>query len=126
MDQEGNNKPESHNDDELDSLIDRREFRGAGLATPFYWMRDYLERESPATFMVHAFTLFFASVIIEFLTAVSSSSIDLGSIQRIESIQSQIAFLGGVMTLCRITSFMLVAWAIAKLILNAILESKSE
>ncbi|MGV6815397.1 MAG: hypothetical protein ACWA5W_10390 [Phycisphaerales bacterium] len=91
--------------------------------SPFRGIRRYLGQSSPVTFMVHAFVLFLLSMVLGFL-AISSLEAAVGNIKSTTGSTNMNAsgFFSGLSTLCRVSSGMLVAWAVGSLIADAIKE----
>ena len=89
--------------------------------SPIRAIRRYLEQSSPVTFMVHAFVLFLLSLVLGFL-AISSLEAAVGNISSTAGSTNLNAsgFFSGLSTLCRVSSGMLVVWAIGNLIADAI------
>jgi len=108
----GINRPTGEEPDELESLgVNRvcKELESSSLIQSF---RMYLNFADPAMFMIHALVLFFMSLILAFLAAKSFGT-DLTN-------QSGTLFFGTLSTLVRVSSAMLVAWAVGRLIADAI------
>ncbi len=92
-----------------------KDFESAGMIKSF---RGYLNSADPSLFIIHALVLFVLSVILDFL-ATRSLGISFSN-------QSGLLFFGLLSSLVRAFAVILVAWAVGRLIADAIKEgSKS-
>tara|TARA_A100001391_G_scaffold166456_2_gene126572 strand:+ start:997 stop:1383 length:387 start_codon:yes stop_codon:yes gene_type:complete len=97
-----------------DSFVDysTRITKDIESSSPVQACRRYLRSADPASIMIHALFLFFVSLILAFIAS--------NTISATISVQSVPAFFATLSSLCRVSSMMLVAWAIGRLIADAI------
>jgi|GEM_PF-5909438 len=97
-----------------DSFVDysTRITKDIESSSPVQACRRYLRSADPASIMIHALILFFVSLILAFIAS--------NTISATLSVQSVPAFFATLASLCRVSSMMLVAWAIGRLIADAI------
>ncbi len=97
-----------------DSFVDysTRITKDIESSSPVQACRRYLRSADPASIMIHALFLFFVSLILAFIAS--------NTISATLSVQSVPAFFATLASLCRVSSMMLVAWAIGRLIADAI------